>query len=118
LNGAAKELNFHYIGTVQLNRTVEADKIASIDDIKKTRPTRSAIKNSGAYLERARTTIALWRPMYFAKEYLQEEEYAEMTDMIHFQVLKSNNNDIAERKMLFVPETFDLLSTDAEENGL
>jgi replicative DNA helicase len=109
LHAIAKELHFHWIGTVQLNRTVETDKINSLEDLKKTRPMRAAIKNSNAYLERARTTISLWRPMFFALECLLPEEYDGMVDLIHFQVLKSNNNAIQERKALFVPDTFSVV---------
>jgi len=114
LNAVAKMLHFHWIGTVQLNRTVESEKIHTIDDIHKTRPTRASLKNSNAYLERARTTIGLWRPYAFAKEYIKKEELdsLNLADIQHFIILKSNSNAIEERKALFVPETFTIIPTE------
>lgn len=107
LNAMAKELGFHYIGVVQLNRTVEADKVMDIEDITKLRPTRSAIKNANALLERARYVVSLFRPKYFADTYLSDDpQTAEMQDMIEVGIMKQNNGVTTKRYALFDGETF------------
>ena len=107
LNAMAKELGFHYIGVVQLNRTVEADKVVDIDDITKLRPTRSAIKNANALLERARYVVSLFRPKYFADTYLSDDpQTAEMQDIIEVGIMKQNNGITTKRYALFDGETF------------
>jgi replicative DNA helicase len=108
LNAMAKLLGIHYIGTVQLNRNVEADRCKTWADVlEKTKPFRSGIKNSGAYLERARATIALWRPKAMAKSFnIPLAEYEEKSDVVHFLTLKANNNDIMEEKAFFDGERF------------
>lgn len=90
----AKQLNFHYIGVVQLNRTVEQDKVHSIQDIDKLKPTRTSIKNSNAILERARYMISIFRPKYFADLYLTEDEASTVRDIAEIAVLKQNNGDV------------------------
>lgn len=90
----AKQLNFHYIGVVQLNRTVEQDKVHSIQDIDKLKPTRTSIKNSNAILERARYMLSIFRPKYFADLYLSEEEASTIRDIAEVSVLKQNNGEV------------------------
>lgn len=118
LNAMAKELGFHYIGVVQLNRTVEADKVMDIEDIVKLRPTRSAIKNANALLERARYVVSLFRPKYFADTYLSDDpQTAEMQDIIEVGIMKQNNGITTKRYALFDGETFTvtpMLKTESE----
>jgi replicative DNA helicase len=121
MNALAKELGFHYIGVVQLNRTIESDKIREIDDINKYRPTRTSIKNSNAYLERVRYCLSLFRKKYYAEMYccnddLQKAEVELLPDIVEIQLLKANNNKIAGYKMLFDPETFTMLPVIKEDD--
>ena len=106
LNAMSKTLGFHYIGVAQLNRTVEQDKVIDIKDIQKLRPTRAAIKNSGALLERPRYSISLFRPYYYAETYLNPEDYDDMDDIIEVGLIKANNNKTGKQYMAFDGETF------------
>ena len=115
LNAMSKELGFHYIGVVQLNRTVESDKVIDLDDINKLRPTRSSIKNSGALLERARWCISLFRPKYYADTYLEKEDAEQLDDIVEIGLLKANNSQTGKKFMLFDGNTFSL--TEVEYNS-
>lgn len=104
----AKELNVHWIGVVQLNRSVESDKVLTEQAIDKLRPTRSSIKNSNALLERARWAITIFRKKYFADLYLSEEEASGIEDIAEIQLMKANDEAISRRYMTFEGETFRL----------
>lgn len=102
----AKELGFHWVGVVQLNRSVETDKVQSMQSIDKLRPTRSAIKNSSALLERARWSITIFRKKYFADLYLDENEAATIEDIAEIQLMKANDEALGRRYAIFDGPTF------------
>lgn len=102
----AKELGFHWVGVVQLNRSVESDKVLTEQSIEKLKPTRSAIKNSSALLERARWAITVFRKRYFADLYLTEEEAERIDDVAEIQLMKANDESISRRYMRFDGPTF------------
>lgn len=102
----AKELNFHWIGVVQLNRSVEADKVISEQALEKLKPTRSSIKNSNALLERARWSITIFRRRYFADLYLPEETAKQIDDVAEIQLMKANDEEIGRRYMDFDGPSF------------
>lgn len=104
----AKELNFHWVGVVQLNRTVESDKVLSEQSIDKLRPTRASIKNSAALLERSRWAITIFRKKYFADLYLSEEEASGIEDIAEIQLMKANDEAIGRRYLSFDAPTFSL----------
>lgn len=109
LNAISKELNIHYIGVAQLNRSVEQDKVRDPEDIEKLRPNRAAIKNSNALLERTRYVVSLFRPKYFADTYLDKEEFPELEDMediIEVGLIKANNSMTGRRQARFDGDTF------------
>lgn len=109
LNAISKELNIHYIGVAQLNRSVEQDKVRDPEDIEKLRPNRASIKNSNALLERTRYVISLFRPKYFADTYLDKEEFPEleeMEDIIEVGLMKANNSMTGRRSARFDGDTF------------
>lgn len=116
LNAMSKELGFHYIGVVQLNRTVESDKVHDLDDINKLKPTRSSIKNSGALLERARWCVSLFRPKYYADTYLEEEDANCLDDIIEIGLLKANNSKTGKKHMFFDGQTFTLTLIENDDN--
>lgn len=92
LNAMAKELNFHYIAVLQMNRKSEDGKISDLDDIEQFRPQRNQIKNAGAFLERVRWAVGLFRPKYYAETYIAEKElWEDMTDYCEVIMLKQNN---------------------------
>jgi len=106
----AKELGIHYVGVVQLNRTIEADKVLSVQSIEKLRPTRAAIKNSSALLERARWAITVFRKKYFADLYLGESEANTVTDdIVEVQLMKANDEAISRKYMTFNGPTFKMV---------
>ena len=102
----AKELGIHWVGVVQLNRSVESDKVLSEQSIDKLRPTRSSIKNSSALLERARWAITVFRKKYFADLYLTEEQAEGIPDIAEIQLMKANDESIARRYMTFDGPSF------------
>lgn len=102
----AKELGFHWVGVVQLNRSVETDKVQSMQSIDKLKPTRSAIKNSSALLERARWAITIFRKKYFADLYLPEDEAATIEDIAEIQLMKANDEALGRRYAIFDGPTF------------
>ena len=104
----AKELGFHWVGVVQLNKSVESEKVMSLQSIDKLKPTRSAIKNSSALLERARWAITIFRKKYFADLYLSEEEASSIEDIAEIQLMKANDEEIARRYMQFDGPTFSM----------
>ena len=105
LNGLAKKHNFHYVAVLQLNRKIEDGQISDLDDIEKFRPTRNAIKNSNAFLERCRWNIGLFRPKYFAEQYLDKSVYEDMDDYCYVYMLKQNQGAVGKQgKFLFNPE--------------
>lgn len=106
VNAMCKELGCHWLGLVQLNRTVEQDKVMDLDDIDRLRPTRAAIKNSGALLERARYCLSLFRKKYYAEAYLTPEEAETLEDIIEVGLMKASNAAVGRRFMMFQPEIF------------
>ena len=117
VNAMAKELGFHWLGLVQLNRSVEQDKVMDIDDIDRLRPNRAAIKNSGALLERCRYCLSLFRKKYYAEAYLEKEEAEVLEDIIEVGLMKASNAQVGKRFMMFQPEIFKcspLLNTNGE----
>ena len=104
----SKKLGFHYIGVVQLNRTIEQDKVLSVQSIDKLKPTRSSIKNSSAILERARYCLTIFRPAYFAKLYLTPEEASTVEDVAEVTLMKANNEDAGRIYLNYDGPTFTL----------
>lgn len=105
LNGLAKKLNFHYIAVLQMNRKLEEGQVSDLDDIEKFRPKRDAIKNSNAFLERCRWSIGLFRPRYYAEQYLEKSQYEELEDFCYVYMLKQNQGSVGKSgKYLFNPE--------------
>ena len=104
----SKKLGFHYIGIVQLNRTVEQDKVLSVQSIEKLKPTRAAIKNSNALLERARWNLSIFRPRYFADLYLSEDEAMTVQDIAEISLMKANNASVGRTFLKYDGPTFTL----------
>ena len=104
----AKELGIHYVGVVQLNRSIEGEssKVLTEQALNKLRPTRSSIKNSSALLERARWAITIFRKRYFADLLLTEEEAQQIDDVAEIQLMKANDEAIGRRYMTFDGPTF------------
>lgn len=102
----AKELNFHWIGVVQLGRAAEQDKVLSEQSIDKLKPTRSSIKNSNALLERSRYCLTIFRKKFFADVYLSKEESEGIEDICEISLLKANSEEIGKRYANFDGATF------------
>jgi replicative DNA helicase len=112
LNAIAKDEGIHWVGVLQMNRSVEDARILDMKDVEKTQPQRNQIKNAGAYLERSRWVVSLWRKLYYAKMYLDEDKYAELDDVVEVSLLKSSNSEIQRRHMLFDGTTFQMTPLD------
>jgi replicative DNA helicase len=110
LSAMVKELGIHLIGILQYNRSSEADsgKIRDWSDLQRFRPNRAQIKNSGSWLERARYTISTFRALYYAKQYLEEDDYIDKIDVIEIMVTKFNNGELKKIEALFDGPTFNV----------
>lgn len=121
LNALAKELGIHYIAVLQMNRSIEAERIDDLEDIAKFRPTRTSIKNANAFLERVRYALGLFRPRYYAEEYIEDKElWEDMPDVCTVYSLKQNQGKVgAIGKYLFEPEIMKVtpIEEDEQENS-
>lgn len=119
LNAMAKELGFHYIAVLQMNRKGEgeASHVDDLDDLNRFRPVRNQIKNAGAFLERVRYGIGLFRPKYYAELYIQDKElWEDMPDYCEVCMLKQNQGQIGiAGKYLFDPEIMKMTPLTEEE---
>lgn len=120
LNALAKELGFHYIAVLQMNRKGEGDSahIDDLDDLKKFRPARNQIKNAGAFLERCRWAIGLFRPKYYAELYIEDKElWEDLPDYCEVSMLKQNNGSVGiVGKYLFNPDIMKMTPVEDEES--
>lgn len=115
LNAMAKELGIHWIGTLQLNRKSEEGTIDDYNDIKKFRPKRTDIKNSSSFLERARYSLYLFRPKYYADLYLDKELTEDVQDIVEVGLMKQNNGQVGTfGRYLFEPETMNMIPVEEE----
>lgn len=106
-NAMAKRLGVHIVAVLQLNRNVESSKVFNMEDIERLRPNRSSVKNSGAFLERCRYCISLFRKKYYALTYLPEDpETEDLQDIVEVSMLKQNNGSTGRKYQLFNAETF------------
>ena len=109
LSAIAKELNVHFIGVLQLNRSSESEgKVHDKKDLQKFKPNRAQIKNAHAFLERARYVITTFREKMYAELYLDKEEYEDMIDIIEVSVVKINNGRLKKVSAIFNGEYFNI----------
>lgn len=106
LNATAKRYQCFFIGTLQLNRSVESERVTSVESIDKLKPSRAAIKNGNGFLERSRWLITLFRRKYFADAYLSEEEAATIDDDIEISLLKQNNGQVGHKTAHYNGDNF------------
>lgn len=120
LNAMAKELGFHYIAVLQMNRKGEGEGRADdLDDLKKFRPVRNQIKNSGAFLERVRWAIGLFRAKYYAELYIEDEDlWKDMPDYCEVSLLKQNQGLVGSvGKYLFDPTIMSMVPVEDSNAG-
>ena len=119
LNAMAKELGFHYIAVLQMNRKGEgeAQHIDDLDDLNKFRPVRNQIKNAGAFLERVRWAVGLFRPKYYAELYIEDKElWEDLPDYCEMHMLKQNQGKIGRLgKYLFDPDIMKMTPLEDDE---
>lgn len=119
LNAMAKELGFHYIAVLQMNRKGEGENahIDDLDDLNRFRPVRNQIKNSGAFLERVRWAVGLFRPKYYAELYIEDKElWEDMPDYCEMHMLKQNQGSVGRRgKYLFDPTIMKMTPLEDDE---
>lgn len=118
LNAMAKELGFHYIAVLQLNRKVEDQQVLidDLDDLKRFRPTRNSIKNANAFMERVRYALGLFRPKYFAKMFIEDTAlWEDIPDYCEVFSLKQNSGEVGLiGKYLFEPEIMKMTPVEEE----
>lgn len=116
LNAMAKELGFHWIGTLQIGRKAEEGRIDDLKDIERYRPKRTDIKDSNSYLERCRYSISLFRKRYYAEVYLPKELYEDMQDVVEVSLMKQNQGKIGRcGALLFEPECMRMTPLEDED---
>lgn len=110
LSRFAKITNSAVIGVIQSNRKTEGDnKITEEKQIERLRPHLTNLKGSGAWEERARIVLGLFRPKYYYEKYFPELADVQ-PNTIEVQVLKNTHGPTGGiLKYLFVPEKFDFL---------
>lgn len=95
LNAIAKSENVCFVCIVQMNRETDKEKVESIEDLDKYRPTLSQIKNSNALGERARVVLSVFRPKYYAERLFPDDPTTkEMSDVMQIQVLKQSQGSV------------------------
>jgi replicative DNA helicase len=114
LSAMSKELGVHFIGVLQYNRGTESDagKIRDKQDLQKFRPNRAQIKNSGAYLERARYVLSTFRQKMYADMFLEKDDTIDIPDIMEISVVKANNGQFKKIDAMFTGETFDITPID------
>jgi replicative DNA helicase len=118
LSAMSKELGVHIIGVLQYNHNTEsqAGHIRDVKDISKFRPNRAQIKNSNAWMERARYVLSTFRPKSYAQLYLPEDEIMDMIDNMEVSIIKVNNGQIGKRvSALFDGETFNVTPQEEDD---
>jgi replicative DNA helicase len=110
LSAMSKELGVHFIGVLQYNRSTEADagKIRDKTDLNKFKPNRAQIKNSNAWMERARYAISTFRLKMYAELYLEKDEIIDMPDIISVSLIKYNNGQLKKIDAMFNGEIFSI----------
>lgn len=119
LNAMSKELGFHYIAVLQMNRKGEGEGRADdLDDLKKFRPVRNQIKNSGAFLERVRYGLGLFRPKYYAEQLIDDKAlWEDMPDYCEVSMLKQNQGEVGiVGKYLFDPSVMSMIPVEEDED--
>lgn len=118
LNAMAKELGFHYIAVLQMNRKGEGEGRADdLDDLKKFRPVRNQIKNSGAFLERVRWAVGLFRAKYYAEQMIEDRAlWEDMPDYCEISMLKQNQGQVGlVGKYLFDPTIMSMIPVEEDD---
>lgn len=102
LHVLAKKHNIHIINYVQSLRDKHDINVKKIEDIEKFRPRLNSIKNSGAFEERSRLVIGLFRPYYYADRYLKDDPRTKlMTDIMEVIFLKNSLGTLPSLDFLF-----------------
>jgi len=119
LSASIKDLNCSFLGIVQANRSSEGDsKITDEQHVSKMRPELKHLKNSGAWEERARIVLGLFRPKYYYEKYLPELDHTQQ-NIIEVQVLKNSNGSTGQvLKYLFHETTFKISKYEDEYTNL
>jgi replicative DNA helicase len=111
LDRIAKKGNYHFINILQANGESVDFKPKSVQDCQKFRfKDFRSIKNAGAWGERSRAVLGLFRPKMIAENIFGKDhpEVELMNDIAHIQIMKQNEGPLATLKYLFIPEKFQL----------
>ncbi len=96
-----KDENVASMIVVQARRG-EKVQVESVDDVEKFRPSTEMLKNSGAFEERARQVISVFRPKHYINKYIPDDpEGLIMDDIMHINIQKQNMGQLAELKYLY-----------------
>ena len=105
LHEIARRQNIHFILITQANREMHKSKIKTLDDLDLLKPNLKLIKNSGAFAERSRAILGLFRRKHYMQQYFPEDPRLELEeDIVEVMLLKQNAGPISLLKYLFFPE--------------
>jgi replicative DNA helicase len=99
LSRMAKRLRVHFVLLVQANqKSLEAHRPATLNDLGIFRPSLANIKNSGGIAERSRTVLSVYREKYYATRFFpDDEDVANLDDVVEIQVLKQSNGSVGRK---------------------
>jgi len=99
------------LGLAQMNRDTDSEKIKSIEELERLRPTINNVKNSGALGERSRVVISVFRPKYYAVRLFPDNQEAQvMEDELQVQILKQSQGSVGTiGRYIFTGESFSIV---------
>jgi hypothetical protein len=107
LHEIVRRQNVHLIGVLQMKRNDSDKKPKNLDDLDQFRPSLSSIKNAGAFAERARVVLGMFRPKLYAQRYFPDlDETLIMDDIVSLMILKQNQGGLSNLKYRFDAELF------------
>lgn len=96
-------LNEEHVASMVVVQARRSDKVlvTCVDDVEKFRPTTEMVKNSGAFEERARQIISVYRPKHYINKYIPNDPEGLITDdIMYVDIQKQNMGKLAQLKYL------------------
>lgn len=126
LHALSKKENVCFVCLAQMNRDADSQRVETIDELTRLRPSLNHIKNSNALGERARTVLSVFRRKYYAQRLLPEDDQVPfMPDVMEIQILKQSMGGVGDiGTYIFNGPTFsvteimpDTVPTDTTDNA-
>ena len=107
IHEVVRRQNIHLVGVLQMRRDNSDKKPKDYTELDQFAPTLSGIKNAGAWAERSRLVLGMFRPKLYAERYFPEmDQTAIMDDIVKVMILKQNQGKLSMLKYRFDGEIF------------